>query len=112
MNFACPNLKENDMKYHNGNITIDSHEIALLSLISGNEPIETNDILTFLYSLELVKNGAQELLLSCAEGADPEFIQNEKIFRASVDFTVMVCDKFNVRALQLAREAGKEVDYF
>jgi len=104
--------KEMKMKYENGNINLDIHEIALLNMISGSEPQQSNGILMFLYGIESVKDGAHQILWTAAEKGDQDFLDNEKKFRETVDFTVMVCNKFTARALRLAREAGAEVDFF
>jgi len=104
--------KEMKMKYENGNIILDSHEVDLLTMISGSEPYSTNGILAFLYWNDSVKDGAHELLWTMAADEDKEFLQNEKRIRSTVDFTTMICKKFNERALQLAREAGHPVDFY
>jgi len=101
-----------NMQYQDGKITIDNHEIALLTMITGKSPNPTTDILAFIYWNEAMKHWAKELLLSYEVDPDEELFHSEKEIRASVEFASMVCDKFNDRALQLAREAGKAVDFY
>jgi len=100
------------MKYENGNIVLDQHEIDLLTMISGSSPQPTNGILIFLHRIDAIKQGANEILWDAAEKGDQEFLANEKKFRETVDYTVTVCHKFKERALQLAREAGHAVDFY
>jgi len=100
------------MKYENGNIILDKHEIDLLTMISGSEPQTTNGILLFLHNIDSIKHGAHEILWDAAEKGEKEFLDNEKKFRETVDYTVAVCHKFKERALQLAREAGHAVDFY